>query len=198
MFGLIKSIVLKIQIKLMLRSQFDSVRLREYFERNFGIRVGMYSYGCFDPTRIRSGVTIGRYCSIAPSVNIFTRNHPLAALSTHPMMYEPWLGLGPVIDLPFGSLEIGDDVWIGHNAVVLPSVRRIGRGSVIGAGSIVTHDVPQYGVVAGNPARLTRMRFDEKTIARIEKSRWWELSMVELSELMREAPVFFTNPAIEK
>ncbi|MCL2140896.1 MAG: CatB-related O-acetyltransferase [Dehalococcoidia bacterium] len=178
----------------MLRNQYTSQTLRDYFAKNHGIVAGLYTYGCFDARRFRPGVTFGRYCSIADSVCIFTRNHPMDATSMHPMMYEPSLGLGETISLPFGQLKVEDDVWIGHNVTILPSVKFIGRGSVIGAGSVVTHDVPPYAIVAGNPVRLIKMRFDEKTIERIEKSQWWEMSVKELREFFKKNPDIFPFP----
>ena len=178
----------------MLRKQFTSQSLRNYFAKNYGITAGLYTYGCFDETRINPGVTFGRYCSIADSVRIFTRNHPISAISMHPILYNPKLGLKEIITLPFGELNIEDDVWIGHNATVLPGVKFIGRGSVIGAGSIVTHDVPAYAVIAGNPARLIKMRFDEETIERIESSRWWEYSIEMFIDLFKKKSDLFPFP----
>lgn len=60
--------------------------------------------------------------------------------------------------LPDSSLEIEEDVWIGTRAIILPGCTRIGAHSIIGAGSVVTHDVPDYAIVGGNPARVIRMR----------------------------------------
>lgn len=60
--------------------------------------------------------------------------------------------------LPDTPLEIGEDVWIGTRAIILPGCKRIGAHSIIGAGSVVTHDVPDYAIVAGNPAKVIRMR----------------------------------------
>ncbi|WP_300286554.1 CatB-related O-acetyltransferase [uncultured Alistipes sp.] len=78
-------------------------------------------------------------------------------------------------------LEIGHDVWIGANAIVLPGVSRIGDGAVIGAGSVVTKDVEPYEIVVGNPARPIRKRFGDAQIAALEKSRWWEMDRRELA-----------------
>jgi acetyltransferase-like isoleucine patch superfamily enzyme len=193
-FSIVRELLHRLRIKILRRNQFTGQPLRDYYAKNHGIVVGLYTYGCFDEGRIGRGVTFGRYCSIANSVNILTRNHPMDAISTHPMMYEPSLGLEEVIVHPFGQLKIEDDVWIGCNAIILASVKFIGRGSVIGAGSIVTHDVPPYAVVAGNPARVIKMRFDEETIERIEKTLWWEMSIEELKELFKKRPDIFPFP----
>jgi len=71
-----------------------------------------------------------------------------------------------------GPIIIEDDVWIGSNSVILSGVK-IGRGSIIGAGSIVTKDVESYSIVGGNPAKFLRKRFDQKTIDKLEESKWW-------------------------
>lgn len=66
--------------------------------------------------------------------------------------------MGQQGNLPDSPLEIGEDVWIGARAIVLPGCKRIGAHSIIGAGAVVTHDVPDYAIVGGNPARIIRMR----------------------------------------
>jgi acetyltransferase-like isoleucine patch superfamily enzyme len=190
----ISKMICRLRVRILLRKQFTSQTLRDYYAKRYGITVGLYTYGCFDETRIRPRVTFGRYCSIADSVCIYTRNHPIDAISMHPIMYDSTLGLEETITLPFGELKIEDDVWIGHNVTILPSVKFIGRGSAIGAGSIVTHDIPPYAVVAGNPARLIKMRFDPKTIERIEKSRWWEMPIDDLAIFFKENPDIFPFP----
>ncbi|WP_449401090.1 CatB-related O-acetyltransferase [Chryseobacterium wanjuense] len=67
---------------------------------------------------------------------------------------------------------IEDDVWIGSNSVILSGVK-IGRGSIIGAGSVITKDVEPYSIVGGNPAKILRKRFDQKVIDKLEESQWW-------------------------
>lgn len=78
---------------------------------------------------------------------------------------------------------IGNDVWIGHGAVLLRHVR-IGHGAVVGALSVVTKDVPPYAIVAGNPARIIRYRFTESQIVRLLKSEWWNLPIDTLRQLV--------------
>lgn len=168
--------------------QGDSDKLRHIFADRYGIFVGKYSYGCFDHWRMPGPMTIGRYCSIANSVRSARNNHPFDALTTHPALYERKFG---VIDKDRdwdGALIIGDDVWIGHNAVLLPGCRSIGRGAIIGAGAIVTRSVEPYSIVVGNPARVMRMRFAPELIVAIEESRWWLLDPPALRTLVQDSP----------
>ncbi len=72
-----------------------------------------------------------------------------------------------------GNITIGNDVWIGYGAIILSGVC-IGHGAVIGAGSVVTKDVGNYEIVAGNPARLIRKRFDDETITQLLALKWWD------------------------
>ena len=71
---------------------------------------------------------------------------------------NPEVYIGAEGNMPDTPLEIGVDVWIGARAIVLPGCKRIGAHSIIGAGSVVTHDVPDYAIVGGNPAKVIRMR----------------------------------------
>jgi len=164
-----------------------SQTFRRIFLDYHGIEIGMYSYGgCFDPLRIRPFVKIGRYCSFAYGVCIFNANHPFAFKSTHPYFYLPAFGYVPEETRKRTRVEIGNDVWIGQNAIILSGVNRIGDGAVIGAGSIVTRNVPDFAVVAGNPAKIIKYRFDETTIRRLKKERWWDKDIEELKDNIDE------------
>jgi len=72
-----------------------------------------------------------------------------------------------------GDIIIGNDVWIGMNATILSGVT-IGDGAVIGANSLVTKDVELYMIVGGNPAIPIRKRFDQQTIDRLLRIKWWD------------------------
>jgi acetyltransferase-like isoleucine patch superfamily enzyme len=93
-------------------------------------------------------VCIGDFCLIAQFCTLVATNHTVD--TTENMIDAPW-------DLSKASIVIEDDVWIGANCVILPGVT-IGRGAVIGAGAVVTKNVPPYSIYIGNPARLLRMR----------------------------------------
>lgn len=150
-----------------------SSEVRKLYAETHRIRIGYGTYGgCFDTENIPPDVSFGNYCSIASGVRIFRANHPSGRFTTHPILYNPVMGYVAKDMLERPPLEIGHDVWIGANAIILPGVSRIGNGAVIGAGSVVTKDVGPYEIVAGNPARAIRMRFDERQIAALESSRW--------------------------
>jgi virginiamycin A acetyltransferase len=161
-----------------------SPTIREIFSKYWGVEIGMYTHGgCFVPWMVDPQTTIGRYCSIAEGVRVINGNHPIGLKSTHALFHNPKLGLcDDMIGDPLHPTEIGNDVWIGANAVILPEVNRIGNGAVIGAGAVVNKDVPDYGVVLGNPARLVKYRFSEATIAALLEEKWWDRDLDDLEK----------------
>jgi maltose O-acetyltransferase len=92
---------------------------------------------------------IGKYVMMGPDVVFIDSNHGFQDTDV-PMQLQPRLP-------PVTPITIGDDVWIGTRAILLPGVT-VGRGAIIGAGAVVTRDVPEYAIVAGNPARVIRYR----------------------------------------
>lgn len=153
--------------------EMRSATLRRIMLRHHGIEIGAHSYGCFDPVRFSSETRFGRYVSVGPGVAAYRRNHPLDRLSLHPFFYNPRHGAAREADVATAPLEIGDDAWLGARAILLPGCRRVGRGAVVAAGAVVTRDVPDYAVVAGNPARVIRYRFEPAAINAAERSQWW-------------------------
>jgi UDP-3-O-[3-hydroxymyristoyl] glucosamine N-acyltransferase len=91
------------------------------------------------------------------------------------------LGLVQKDTITSSTLEIGDDAWIGDRAIITPGCSRIGIGAIVGAGAVVTKDVPDFAIVGGNPSKLLRYRFDDRTIAIILESRWWEKDLQDIS-----------------
>ena len=136
----------------------------------------------------RDRLVIGKFCQIASGVEFVMNdaNHQMNAVSTFPFYtLEGWEAEPPASsDLPFkGDTVIGNDVWIGQNAVILPGVS-IGDGAIIGASSVVGSDVAPYTVVAGNPARALRKRFDDELIDLLLDFKWWDQSIEEINRLI--------------
>jgi virginiamycin A acetyltransferase len=174
--------------------QLTSRELRARYAAK-GVEIGLYSYGCFDLTRVPPGVTVGRYCSFAPTAQVYLRNHGVGFIGLTAYLYNETLGVVDRSMISTVPMVIGDDVWVGHNAVLLPGTGTVGRGAAIAAGAVVTRPVPAYALVGGNPARVIRMRFDDATIAAIEATRWWEKTPDELRAMARANPDMTFDPA---
>lgn len=151
--------------------------------------IGDWSYLEMD-TRLM-GATIGRFSAVGPGAQIGLPGHPVADnVSMHPAFYQhqPAFNYDLVTQDLHQDLRptiVGNDVWIGAAALVLDDVT-VHDGAVVGAGAVVTKDVPAYAVVAGVPARVQRYRFDEETIAFLLQLRWWDRSE---AWLRRHAPL---------
>ncbi len=111
------------------------------------VSLGDYS-GIGVNAKIYGRCTIGDHVMMGEDCTIITRNHRFD-ITDVPMMEQGFLEERPV--------SIGNDVWIGDRVIILPGVQ-VGDGCVIGAGSVVTHDLPAYSIAAGNPAKVIRSR----------------------------------------
>lgn len=161
--------------------------IREIYKKDYGISIGYGTYGgCFNRSLIPSGVAFGNYCSIAGGLKIFRANHPADKFTTHPLLYNPIMGYvnNDLLDRP--NLQIGHDVWIGSDVIILPSVRKIGEGAIIGAGSVVTKDIEPYTVNVGNPAKPIKRRFNDAQITYLQESEWWLNKKEDLIKLIPE------------
>lgn len=122
---------------------------------------------------------IGKFCSIACGAKFLfnSANHSLTSLSTYPfpIFFEEWGLERAQVTRAWdhkGDIVIGNDVWIGYEAVILAGVT-IGDGAIIGTRAVVTKDVPPYTIVGGVPAKPIRKRFPDDTIAALLALRWW-------------------------
>lgn len=161
-----------------------------------GCHIGRYTYGYENLLESYPlAESIGRYCSINGTARIMN-NHSLDCVTTHPFLdypfymdWDAYLERKKLLD-KYGkhrnnngfegspireneSVVIGNDVWIGANVIILPGVT-IGDGAVLAAGAIVTKDVLPYSIVGGNPAREIRKRFEDDTIKKLLRIKWWE------------------------
>lgn len=113
-------------------------------------------------------------------------NHQMNSASTYPFyVMEGWSENPPKFeDLPLkGDTVVGNDVWFGQNVTVLPGIH-IGDGAIIGCNSVVSRDVPAYTIVAGNPIREIRKRFDDELIQLMEELKWWDKPAAEIEQLI--------------
>lgn len=128
---------------------------------------------------------IGKFVQIAHGVQIITSsaNHQMDGFSTYPfdVFGEPWRSSYEAKWPNKGDTVIGNDVWVGHQAMIMPAVS-IGDGAIIASGSVVTKDVPPYAIVGGNPAKIIRYRFDEKTIESLLDIKWWNWPIERINE----------------
>jgi virginiamycin A acetyltransferase len=164
--------------------EFFSRSLRVLLWKN-GIKAEAYSYGSFHvPGTCEPGLSIGRYASIARGVR-WGHNHPSNRIALSPLFYVSDFGIVDETKATPATLEIGPDAWIGGTVVITTGCKRIGVGAIVGAGSVVTHDVPDFAIVYGSPARIKRYRFDEPIRRALLNSRWWELSPRALKPWLR-------------
>ena len=125
------------------------------------------------PERLR----IGKFCQIAKGVEIITStaNHPMTGISTYPFaIFDPPRFATYRDSLPASKdTIIGNDCWLGREAVLMPGAT-LGNGVIVGTRSVVTGAVPDYAIVAGNPARIIRLRFSESERLLLTKLAWWD------------------------
>lgn len=185
-------------------NDFGTVYLKSIIN-NPNIVVGdytMYNDLASDPTQFEKNnvlyhypinkdkLIMGKFCSIASGAKFIfnSANHTLNSLSTYPfpLFFEEWnLDKQHVASAwdNKGDIVIGNDVWIGYEAVILSGVH-IGDGAVIGARAVVTKDVPPYAIVAGIPAKEVRKRFDEETINKLQQMQWWNWDFDKIRQLL--------------
>lgn len=177
--GKARRICLKLALKLE-RGAFYSNTARDIMRARYGVTIGAYSYGsCFVPGQLPPRVTIGRYVSVADGISVLLRNHPIDRVSTHPFFFNSKLGYLEKDAMEFSSLTVEHDAWIGERVTFTPGCKRVGIGAIVGAGAVVTKEVPNFAIVGGNPAKLIKYRFPEEAQRRAFASKWWERSVQE-------------------
>lgn len=164
------------------------------------ITLGRHSYHgdvqeLFDPQ-----VTVGNFTSIASQVILFGGcEHPSVmnkqAVSNFPFADRDWGDYTRCGSR--GPITIGNDVWIGERAIILDGIT-IGDGAIIGAGTVVTHDITAYGVCAGNPVIHKRFRFTHDQVVSLLKIKWWLWDDAQIKEsltLMKDVDAFIQKYA---
>jgi len=118
---------------------------------------------------------IGSYCAISWDVTINAISHPYDHLTINAFPYVPYVGnFVKERNQTYHKVVIKNDVWIGANAVIMPNIT-IGNGAIIGAGAVVTKNVPDYAIVVSSPAKVIKYRFDTNTIEKLLELEWWSL-----------------------
>lgn len=178
------------RIKRWLRPAPSIARLQSYerqqekFRKKYpSYEIGIASYGMPTVHDAQQGTTlrIGAYCSVAEGVQIFLgKEHRTDWVSTYPFpaFFEEARTI-PDCEISRGDVTIGSDVWLCANCSILSGVK-IGHGAVVAMGAVVTRDVEPYAVVAGNPARHVRWRFDEPTRTALLEAAWWAWPLTEV------------------
>lgn len=145
-------------------------------------KIGQYT-SIGNDTNIGENTVVGRFCSIACNVTTTPGQHPTNFLSSHIFQYSSCInGVNQVSFNNYRPVTIGNDVWIGKNAVIMDGIN-IGDGAVIGTGAIVTKDVPPYAIVGGVPAKIIRYRFSPEIIEKLLDLKWWDMDEEHLKDL---------------
>jgi len=153
---------------------------RRYGPENFEENNVLYNY---EPFKVK--LVIGKFCAIAAETKfIMTGDHKLDAISTYPfpIFRHGWEDVYNIFDLPVkGDIIVGNDVWFGYDSLIKGGVK-IGDGAIVATRAVVVKDVPPYAIVAGNPAKVVKMRFDDKTIERLLKISWWNWNIDKINK----------------
>lgn len=143
----------------------------------------LYNY---HPDKVK--LVMGKFCAIAAETRfIMTGDHKLDAISTYPfpVFKQGWEIAYNTLDLPVkGDIIIGNDVWFGYNALIKNGVN-IGHGAIVAANAVVVKDVPPYSIVAGNPGKIVKKRFDDATIERLLQIAWWDWDIEKITKNLR-------------
>ena len=154
------------------------------YPENFGAFT-YFDFQEYGPRKLIRGLRTGRYCSVAIDSHIGLIPHPIDWLSTASVVYSqtPWrkhfdgkVQCDEILTSIGEPTVLGNDVWIASGADIKRGIT-IGDGAIVGAGAMVTKDVPPYAIVGGVPAKVIRYRFDEATIKRLLAVKWWNYDL---------------------
>ncbi|MCC5832276.1 MAG: CatB-related O-acetyltransferase [Chlamydiales bacterium] len=156
---------------------------RRYGAENFEENNILYNYH-IDKVKL----VIGKFCALAAETKfIMTGDHKLDGFSTYPfpIFGKGWESAFSPDEFPMkGDILVGSDVWFGYGALIMPGVK-IGHGSIVAAGTVVKKEVPPYAVVAGNPGKVVKFRFDQVTIDRLLEIAWWDWDIEKINRNLK-------------
>ena len=156
-----------------------NVRILHDVQVRKSVKIDDYSY--VEPYTSVISANIGKFCSIGKCCQIGPWEHPTEYITTSPEVLRKVLNRGELYsDLP-ARANIGNDVWIGSNSIIMGGVT-VGNGAIVGAGAVVTKDVPDYAIVVGSPARVIKYRFDNEKINKLLELKWWDWSIEKIKE----------------
>ncbi|WP_412520301.1 CatB-related O-acetyltransferase [Staphylococcus simulans] len=144
-----------------------------------GAVIGSYNY--FGPQVMVNNCTIANYCSIGPGVKIGQAEHSTNYWTTSQLISKKNINHSLNIE----PTLIENDVWLAANVIVLQGVK-VGTGAIIGAGAVVTNDIPNYAIAVGVPAKVIKYRFDQPTIDALLDTRWFDKSPDEASKILKQ------------
>jgi virginiamycin A acetyltransferase len=136
---------------------------------------------------------IGKFCMIASDVTFIMNgaNHLTEAVTSYPFAIfgKDWAHAMEGKSYPNkGDTQIGNDVWIGYRATIMPGVK-VGDGSIIASHAVVAKDVAPYTIVGGNPAQVIRKRFPEETIEQLLELKWWDWDIEKITRHVKDLTV---------
>lgn len=170
-----------------IQNSHNQTRINSLFDFS-QVTIGNNTYGTINlvSSSKHSKVKIGHFCSIADGVKFIINNeHPMNLVSTYPFKTR-LMGSGSE-SISKGDIIVCDDVWIGLDSKIMSGIR-IGQGAVIGAGSIVTKDVPDYAIVAGSPAKIIKYRFPPNIILKLKQI---DYSKIDKSFVLKNIEQFY-------
>lgn len=165
----------------------------------FGGVIGRYT--CVGRVSTIQETKIGSFCALADYLTIGCDDHDYKMITTHPFWHDSSWEISDDAELSkeYRKKEyaqpciIGNDVWMGAGVIVCRNVI-IGDGCVIGAGAVITRDIPPYSVVVGTPGRVIKKRFDDMTIERLLKCKWWDLPI----EVIKDNLILFRDQHLDE
>ena len=181
----------------------SKTKFTDYVHILHGAKLHDVSIGKYSRVGVGCQITnasIGNFTAIGKDTVVTVGQHPTNYLTSHSIFYkkgnwgwhDDWIA--PIDFVGKGRVEIGNDVWIGRQCIIMDGVT-IGDGAVVATGAVVTKDVPPYAIVGGVPAKVIKYKFSQEVIDRLEEIKWWNLSDEKITEVIDLFHI--KNPSLE-